>query len=162
MKIGRVTMSDRASKGIYDDLSGPAIETVLKDSFNESIEFCVKLVSDDQHLIVEALKDLIDNQHCNLVVTTGGTGPSERDVTPEATKEIITKELLGFGELMRMESYKIVKTAILSRATAGIYNQALIINLPGKPSAIGECLPLLLPAIAEGMSHICDFRPKLK
>jgi molybdopterin adenylyltransferase len=104
---------------------------------------------------------LVDEEHCSLVLTAGGTGPSARDFTPEATRAVLEKELPGFGEIMRMTNYAKVKTAILSRATAGIRGRSLIINLPGRPTAVAECLPLLLPAIAEALDHVAGFRPKL-
>ncbi|MEI9960046.1 MAG: molybdenum cofactor synthesis domain-containing protein [Limisphaerales bacterium] len=99
---------------------------------------------------------------CALIVTTGGTGPSARDVTPEATRAVLEKELPGFGEVMRAVSFAKVPTAILSRATAGVRGKSLIVNLPGNPKAIAECLPPLLPAIVEAIDHIANFRPKLK
>ncbi len=160
MKIGRVTLSDRATHGIYEDLSGPEIERVLQEYFDEPLEFVRLLLPDEQSQIEKALRQLADEDQCPLILTTGGTGPSARDVTPEATLAVLEKELPGFGELMRRESYRIVKTAILSRGTAGIRGRSLILNLPGKPSAIEECLPLLLPAIAEALDHIAGFRPK--
>jgi molybdopterin adenylyltransferase len=97
-----------------------------------------------------------------LIVTTGGTGPCPRDVTPEATRAVLDKELPGFGEVMRMQSYSMVKTAILTRATAGIRGKTLIVNLPGRPRSIAECLPLLIPAIAEAIDHLTGQRPALR
>ena len=161
MKIARITLSDRASKEIYADQSGPEIERILCSAFDEAIHFEAKILADEYTQIKAALEDYITQEY-HLIVTTGGTGPSKRDITPEATQAILEKELPGFGEIMRMASYKKVKTAILSRATAGIANKSLITNLPGNPKAIGECLPLLLPAIAEALDHICNWRPKLK
>ena len=158
MKIGRITMSDRASQGVYEDLSGPEIEKVFRQFIQDDFTFISKLVSDDIPAIKQAMLDLADMKDCALIITTGGTGPAPRDVTPEATKEIITKELPGFGEIMRIKTYEIVKTSILSRGTAGVYKKSLIVNLPGKPSAIGECLPLLLPAISEAIYHLQGFR----
>src|SRR6202000_2060063 len=102
---------------------------------------------DERERIEAALREMCDREHCDLVVTTGGTGPSARDVTPEATRAVLERELPGFGEAMRMQSFAIVKTAILSRATAGTRGRSLIVNLPGTPRAIGECLPVILPAI---------------
>jgi molybdopterin adenylyltransferase len=161
MKIGRVTLSDRASGGIYEDRSGPEIERVLREQFAEPVEFERVLLPDEQNQIENALKKLCASG-CALVVTTGGTGPAARDVTPEATRAVIEKELPGFGETMRAISFAKVPTAILSRATAGICGKTLIVNLPGNPKAIAECLPPLLPAIAEALDHIAGFRPKLK
>ena len=161
MKIARVTLSDRAANGVYPDESGPEIERVLAGFFTEPLEWIRVLLPDDRVQIENALRRLADVEQCSLIITTGGTGPSPRDVTPEATRAVLEKELPGFGEVMRMHSYEKVKTAILSRATAGVRGRSLIINLPGRPRAIGECLPLLAPAIAEAIDHISGFRPKL-
>jgi len=161
MKVGRVTLSDRASSGIYEDLSGPEIEALITARFADQIEFIRRLIPDDRQEIERTLRELCDTG-CTLIVTTGGTGPSPRDVTPEATRAVIEKELPGFGEVMRTTSYATVPTAILSRATAGVRGQSLIINLPGKPKAVSECLPLILPAIVECIDHITDFRPTLR
>ena len=161
MKIGRVTLSDRASGGIYEDKSGPEIERVLRELFAEEIEFERVLLPDEEKQIETALKHLC-TVGCALVVTTGGTGPAARDVTPEATRAVLEKELPGFGETMRTISFTKVPTAILSRATAGVRGKTLIVNLPGNPKAIAECLTPLLPAIAEAIDHIAGFRPKLK
>ena len=161
MRVGRITLSDRAASGIYEDLSGPEIERVVGQYFDEKIEFISRLIADEEELLIQTFRQLADIENCSLIITTDGTGPSARDITPEATRRVIEKELPGFGEIMRMQSYHIVKTAILSRATAGIYKQSLIINLPGKPKAIEECLPLLTPAIAECLDHIRAYRPKL-
>jgi molybdopterin adenylyltransferase len=162
MKIGRVTLSDRASSGVYADESGPEIERIVGAAFDETLEWTRELLPDDQSLIQQALIRLADLDGCSLVITTGGTGPGPRDVTPEATRAVIEKELPGFGELLRRTGYQTVKTAILSRATAGIRCRSLIINLPGRPSAIAESLPCLLPAIAEALDHIAGFRPRLR
>lgn len=162
MKIGRLTLSDRASAGVYEDKSGPEIERVVSSYFDEEIEWVRVLLPDDFDQIVTALVRLSDADKCHLIITTGGTGPSSRDVTPEATLQVIKKELPGFGEAMRAHSFQKVKTAILSRATAGVRNQSLIVNLPGRPSAIQDCLEILVHAIAECLDHICDKRPKLK
>jgi len=153
MKIGRVTISDRASAGIYEDRSGPEIESVLDDFFDDA-QFIALVIPDEQEQISASLCRLADVEKCDLIVTTGGTGISARDVTPEATKAILEKELPGFGETMRMESLKKVKTAILSRATAGTRGRSLIVNLPGKPTAVRECLEILAPAIREGVAHL--------
>jgi molybdopterin adenylyltransferase len=154
MKIGRVTISDRASAGVYADRSGPEIENVLREVFGDQAAFISVIVPDEVNLISDALKNFADAQQCDLIVTTGGTGISARDVTPEATKAVLEKELPGFGELMRMQSFAKVKTAILSRAVAGTRGKSLIVNLPGKPTAVRECLEILAPAIREGVAHL--------
>jgi len=156
MKIGRVTLSDRASAGIYRDLSGPEIECVFRQVWNGECEFVVRLLPDERPAIAAALSELCDRKACALVITTGGTGPAPRDVTPEATRDVIEKELPGFGEVMRLRSFATVPTAILSRATAGIRGRTLIVNLPGNPQAIGECLPGLIPAIREALLHLAE------
>jgi molybdopterin adenylyltransferase len=161
MKIGRITLSDRASLGVYLDQSGPEIERVVSSLFNEAIEWKRSLLPDELSRIAEKLCYFADNEKCHLILTTGGTGPSLRDVTPEATRQVLQKELPGFGEAMRAYSFNKIKTAILSRAIAGIRGQSLIINLPGNPKAIQECLEILGPAIAECVEHISGFRPKL-
>jgi molybdopterin adenylyltransferase len=161
MKIGRVTMSDRASAGVYEDRSGPEIEAIIGANFADEIEFVRRVIPDERAEIEQTLRELCD-EGCALVVTTGGTGPSARDVTPEATRAVIEKELPGFGEIMRTSWHSTVPTAILSRATAGVRGKSLIVNLPGKPSAVSECLPLLLPAIVECIDHISDVRPTLR
>jgi molybdopterin adenylyltransferase len=159
MKVGRVTLSDRAAAGVYEDRSGPEIEAIIKSHFAEALEFDRRLIPDDVAEIERTLRELCDTQ-CTLIVTTGGTGPAPRDVTPEATRAVIEKELPGFGEIMRMRSYAITPTAILSRATAGVRGKSLIVNLPGNPKAVAECLPLLLPAIVECIDHVAGFRPE--
>ncbi|MES2568576.1 MAG: molybdopterin adenylyltransferase [Verrucomicrobiota bacterium] len=157
MKIARITLSDRASSGVYEDRSGPEIERVLGGEFaGETIEWLRILIPDEQPQIEATLRRMCDQEDCLLVVTTGGTGPSPRDVTPEATRAVIQRELPGFGEVMRMQSFLKVPTAILSRSTAGTRGRSLIVNLPGNPRAIGECLPLLVPAIREAMRHLCE------
>jgi molybdopterin adenylyltransferase len=161
MKIGRLTISDRASAGIYADRSGPEIEQALRDVF-DGAKFEAVIVPDELELISAALKKFADELRCDLVVTTGGTGISPRDVTPEATQAVLEKELPGFGEIMRMQSFAKVRTAILSRATAGTRGKTLIVNLPGKPSAVRECLEILAPAIREGVAHLRDEDPHEK
>ena len=162
MKVARITLSDRAAGGIYEDASGPEIERVVQELFDETLEWSRALLPDDRAAIEERLRHFADVERCPLIITTGGTGPGARDVTPEATRAVLEKELPGFGELMRMQSYEKVKTAILSRATAGIRDQSLIVNLPGRPRSIGECLPLLVAAIAEAIDHITGQRPRLR
>ncbi len=162
MKIGRITLSDRASQGVYEDKSGPEIERVVTAIFEEPSEFIRVLIPDDPGQLRAALLRLCDEEKCPLVIPTGGTGPSKRDITPETTRQILEKELPGFGEIMRYYSYERVRTAILSRATAGIRGQSLIINLPGRPKAVGFCLKLLREAIAEGLEHITGTRPELR
>ena len=154
MKIGRVTLSDRASAGVYKDLSGPEIERVLRATLDDAADFLVRLLPDEADQIQAALIDLCDVQGCEVVVTTGGTGPAPRDVTPEATRAVLDRELPGFGETMRAVSFPKVPTAILSRAIAGTRGRTLIINLPGSPRAIGECLTPLVPAIRECLRHL--------
>lgn len=146
MKIGRVTASDRASAGVYEDLSGPAIEKALCELFPHAKWFR-RLVADEQGDISQALIDLADNDRCALILTTGGTGPTVRDITPEATRAVIDKELPGFGEIQRLKSFEVAPTSILTRATAGVRGSSLIVNLPGRPSAVTECLAILAPAI---------------
>ena len=161
MKIGRITISDRASAGIYADRSGPEIENVLREFF-VGATFEPAIVPDETDLISAALKKFADEMKCDLLITTGGTGIAARDVTPEATRAILEKELPGFGEIMRMQSFAKVKTAILSRAAAGTRGRTLIVNLPGKPSAVRECLEILAPAIREGMAHLRGEDPHTK
>ncbi len=154
MKIGRLTISDRAAAGIYEDKSGPEIESLLAGMFGGMATFVAEIVPDEVELIAAALRKLADVRACDLVVTTGGTGISVRDVTPEATRMVLEKELPGFGEIMRAQSFGKVRTAILSRATAGTRGRTLIVNLPGKPSAVRECLEILGPAMREGLAHL--------
>lgn len=158
--IGRLTLSDRAATGVYEDASGPEIERVLGEVFDEALEFRVHVLPDDRLTIEETLRGMVADE-LPLIVTTGGTGPSARDVTPEATRGVVEKELPGFGEIMRSRSFEKVPTAILSRATAGIAGRSLIVNLPGRPSAIAECLALIAPAIAECLDHVAGWRPRL-
>lgn len=146
-KIGIVTVSDRASRGEYTDRGGPAIEAWLNSTLASAFEPVRCLVPDEQDQIEKALIDLADNQGCCLIVTTGGTGPAKRDITPEATLAVSDKVMDGFGELMRSVSLKVVPTAILSRQTAVIRGNTLIINLPGNPSAIADCLNAVFPAV---------------
>lgn len=147
VRIGVVTVSDRASAGIYEDRSGPAIRECLADILETAWRPCERLVPDEQPMIENVLMELADDENCPLIVTTGGTGPAARDVTPEATIAVCDKILPGFGELMRSVSLRKVPTAILSRQTAGVRGASLIVNLPGKPAAIRECLMAVFPAI---------------
>lgn len=147
IRIGLVTVSDRASRGEYVDLGGPAMRDCLTEILSCPWEPVVRLIPDEQRLIEQTLIELADQQQCCLIVTTGGTGPAVRDVTPEATAAVCPKILDGFAEQMRAVSLKVVPTAILSRQIAGIRGHSLIVNLPGKPSAIRECLMAVFPAI---------------
>jgi molybdopterin adenylyltransferase len=147
VKFGILTLSDRASSGVYEDLSGPAIRACLESYLSTSFQISQRVIPDDFELIKKNLVDLCDVEKCSLVVTTGGTGPSKRDVTPEATEAICERMFPGFGELMRSVSLRSVPTAILSRQTAGTRGQTLIVNLPGKPASIKECLDAVFPAI---------------
>lgn len=146
-KIGILTLSDRASKGIYEDLSGAAIRQILDEWIVSEREYFYEVIADDFKIIKERLIYMSDKLGCDLILTTGGTGPAERDVTPEATEAVCKKIMPGFGELMRAASLKFVPTAILSRQTAGIRAHALIVNLPGQPKAIRECLEPIFPAV---------------
>lgn len=144
--IGILTVSDRASRGEYADEGGPAIRAYLADVLASPWEPRERLVADDIEAIAAAIRELAD-EGCCLVVTTGGTGPAPRDVTPEATERVCTKMLPGFGELMRQVSLQYVPTAILSRQTAGVCGGALVVNLPGRPKSIRQCLDAVFPAI---------------
>ncbi|MBP8172424.1 MAG: molybdopterin adenylyltransferase [Aeromonadaceae bacterium] len=171
-RIGIVTVSDRASAGVYEDLSGKAIEATLAEYLISPWEAVYRLIPDEQPLIEQTLIELTDKQGCALVVTTGGTGPARRDVTPEATEAVCDRMMPGFGEQMRAVSLRYVPTAILSRQTAGLRGNSLIVNLPGKPKSIRECLDAVFPAIPycldlmEGPYLECNpevmqpFRPK--
>lgn len=147
IKIGVITASDRASKGIYEDISGVAIQDTMKDYLKSEFEIVYRCIPDEQDMIEATMIELCDSEGCCLVVTTGGTGPALRDVTPEATENVCQKMMPGFGELMRQVSLKYVPTAILSRQSAGIRGKSLIINLPGKPKSIRECLDAVFPAV---------------
>ena len=147
IKIGIVAVSDRASQGVYEDISGRAIIDTLHDYLLSEWQAVYRLIPDEQWLIEQTLIELVEAEGCSLVVTTGGTGPAPRDVTPEATEAVCHKMMPGFGELMRATSLQFVPTAILSRQTAGIRQQCLILNLPGKPKSIRECLDAVFPAV---------------
>ena len=174
MKIAAVTISDRASDGTYEDKSGPAILAYLENAVTSPWEAVHKIIPDGVERVSTTLKQLADEEGIDLILTTGGTGPSPRDLTPEAMKLVMEKELPGFGELMRQLSLKEVPTAILSRQTAGIRGKSLIINMPGKPSSIKTCLdavfqavPYCLDLIGAGRIEtnpdvIVSFRPKAK
>lgn len=146
-RIGIVTVSDRASRGEYEDRGGPAIRDYLTEILTSPFEPVARVIADEQPLIEQTLRELCESAGCCLVITTGGTGPALRDVTPEATEAVCQKMMPGFGELMRKVSLEKVATAILSRQTAGICGRALIVNLPGQPKAIKECLDAVFPAI---------------
>lgn len=173
-RIGILTVSDRASRGEYEDRGGPAIRAYLEEVLRSPFEAVAEVVEDEQPVIEAALRRLAGPEGCCLVITTGGTGPAVRDVTPEATEAVCEKPMPGFGELMRQVSLRAVPTAILSRQTAGIHGTSLIVNLPGQPKAIGECLDAVFPAIpycidliggpyleTDGV-RITAFRPKKK
>lgn len=174
IKIGVLTASDRASAGVYEDLSGQAIIDTLNDYLTSEWESIYKVIPDDQAGVEAALIEMVDKEGCCLIVTTGGTGPAPRDLVPEATEAVCEKMMPGFGELMRQVSLQYVPTAILSRQTAGIRGKCLVVNLPGKPKSIRECLDAVFPAIPycvdliEGPflevdeSVIKAFRPKAK
>ncbi|MDA0349525.1 MAG: molybdopterin adenylyltransferase [Verrucomicrobia bacterium] len=147
IKIGVINVSDRASQGIYEDIPGKEAVRLLRKYLTSDFEPVYRVIPDEQDQLEETMKFLADEAGCCLVITTGGTGPAVRDVTPEATEAVCEKMLPGFGEAMRMESLKIVPTAILSRQTAGTRGRCLIVNLPGKPKAIEECLQIIFPAI---------------
>jgi molybdopterin adenylyltransferase len=144
IRIGLVSISDRASSGVYDDQGIPALQKWLSSALLTPFECVTQLIADEQMLITQTLIDLVDIEKCDLVLTTGGTGPSRRDVTPEATLAACTREMPGFGEQMRQISLKFVPTAILSRQVGALreidHHAALIINLPGQPKAIAETL----------------------
>jgi molybdopterin adenylyltransferase len=169
--IGVINVSDRASAGVYEDIPGKAVVETLREYLLSEFEAVYRVIPDEKDLISATLIEMADVHQCCLIITTGGTGPSKRDVTPEATEVICEKMMPGFGELMRQESLKYVPTAILSRQTAGIRGNSLIINLPGKPKAIRQCLDAIFPAVPycidliEGAYLICnqdvmkEFRP---
>jgi len=147
IKIGIINISDRASQGIYEDLPGQAIVSTLNEYLKSPWEKEYAVIPEEQNIIEHTMVEMAEQKKCCLIITSGGTGPALRDVTPEATEAVCTKMLPGFGEKMRTESLKYVPTAILSRQVAGIRNQTLIVNLPGKPKAIRQCLDAVFPAI---------------
>ncbi len=148
-RFGVVVVSDRASRGEYEDRGGPAVQSYLEQAFSSALDFEYRLVSDDRAAVADTLRELADERGCCLVVTTGGTGPSKRDVTVDATLDVVDKVLPGFGEAMRAVSRTKVPTAVLSRQAAGIRGGALIINLPGSPKAIDECLDAVILAVPD-------------
>ena len=184
LKVGLVSVSARASQGVYQDQGIPALQSWLEKALIDEFEIEVRLIPDEQQLIEQTLVDLVDNQYCHLVLTTGGTGPSKRDVTPDATLAIADREMPGFGEQMRQVSLQFVPTAILSRQVGVIRGESLILNLPGQPKAIQEtlegvkdengktivkgifsavpyCLQLLSEIYIDTHSSVCEsFRPK--
>ncbi|MGC4060711.1 MAG: molybdopterin adenylyltransferase [Aquabacterium sp.] len=184
VRIGVVSISDRASTGVYEDKGLPALQDWLGKAVRNPVTWVPRLIADERVLIVQTLRDLVDAEGCHLVLTTGGTGPSPRDVTPEATLDVADKEMPGFGEQMRQISLRFVPTAILSRQTAVIRRQALILNLPGQPKSIAEtleglkdeqgrqlvpgifaavpyCIDLIGGPYIETNAAVCDaFRPK--
>lgn len=153
IKIGLVSISDRASQGVYEDKGIPSLQAWLAKALITPFQIEARLIPDEQDLISSTLMDLVDHQECHLVFTTGGTGPALRDVTPEATLAISDREMPGFGEQMRQISLQFVPTAILSRQVAVIRKQCLIINLPGRPKAIQETLEGLKDAQGKVITH---------
>jgi molybdopterin adenylyltransferase len=153
IKIGLVSISDRASQGIYEDLGIPTLKEWLEKAVTSPKQFIARLVADEQEDIEDMLIDLVDVEACDLILTTGGTGPALRDVTPEATLAIADKEMPGFGEQMRQISLNFVPTAILSRQVAVIRKQSLIINLPGQPKAIAQTLEGLKDETGKQVVH---------
>lgn len=151
IRFGVINVSDRASAGVYEDLPGKEAVAWLREQFPFAWDLEYAVVPDEQDRIAGAITDMADRAGCQIILTTGGTGPAPRDVTPEATVSVCERLLPGFGEAMRMESLKIVPTAILSRQVAGLRGKSLIINLPGKPTAIRECLDVIKDAIPYGV-----------
>ncbi len=147
VKIGLLTISDRASKGIYQDEGIPALQAWVQQVLLNPVEFVTRVIPDEQKLIEAALKEFVDQDQCALVLTTGGTGPAPRDVTPEATLAVADRVMEGFGEAMRANNLKYVPTAILSRQVAVIRKQSLIVNMPGQPKAIKETLDGIFAAV---------------
>lgn len=184
VRIGVVSISDRASTGVYEDKGLPALQDWLGRAVRNPVTWVPRLIADERELIARTLRELVDEEGCHLVLTTGGTGPALRDVTPEATLDVADKEMPGFGEQMRQISLRFVPTAILSRQTAVIRKQALILNLPGQPKSIAEtleglrddegksivpgifaavpyCIDLIGGPYIETNAAVCDaFRPK--
>ncbi|MCV0425051.1 MAG: molybdopterin adenylyltransferase [Roseibium sp.] len=147
MRITILTISDRASRGEYEDLSGPAIEDWLRKTVSTPMEIERRIVSDGVEVVRDELLELCDQREVDMILTTGGTGPAPRDLTPEAMQQVVTKPLPGFGELMRRTSLDYVPTAILSRQEAGVRGKTFILNLPGSPASIDVCLKAVFPAV---------------
>ena len=145
--IGILTVSDRASRGEYEDRGGPAVAAYLKKKMASPYGLLHRIVSDDLEVVSQELRRMADQEGCSLIVTTGGTGPAPRDCTPDATREVCEKTLPGFGEQMRRVSVQHVPTALLSRQIAGFRGSCLLLNLPGNPRAIQECLDAVFAAV---------------
>ena len=155
LRVASLTVSDRAHQGVYEDKGGPELERVFSKEWNSHLLWLPLIVPDEKEEISNALKAWI-NQKVPLILTTGGTGPAPRDITPEATLAVLEKQLPGLSEAQRLTSFSVAPTSILSRAMAGVAGQSLIINFPGNPKAIAECLPPLLPAIRECLKHLTE------
>jgi len=153
--VARLTVSDRAHQGVYEDKGGPELERVFSKEWSTPLFWLPLIVPDEKEKISAALKAWISKK-VPLILTTGGTGPAPRDITPEATLEVLEKQLPGLSEAQRLTSFSVAPTSILSRAVAGVAGQSLIINFPGNPKAIAECLPPLLPAIRECLKHLTE------
>ena len=164
VRIGIITSSDRASRGVYQDLSGPAIKDYFNERIKNPVEWVYRVIPDELELLKQTIAEMSDEESCSLICTTGGTGPAKRDVTPEATEAMCEKMLPGFGEQMRKISLQYIPTAILSRQSAGIRRNSLIINLPGKPKAIAECLDAVIDSVPYCIDLIegprMEFKPK--
>ena len=156
IKIGFLTISDRAARGVYEDISGPAMQDWIANAVTSPYDTVTKVIEDEQPLIEETLIDMSDNLGCNLILTTGGTGPTTRDVTPEATEAVCERIFDGFAEQMRIVSLRTVPTAILSRQIAGTRGKTLMINLPGKPVAIAVCLGAVFLAVPKCIELLDD------
>ena len=153
LRVGRITSSDRASAGVYEDASGPEIERHVAALFSDrALDWERALLPDEVDQLSGAMVEMIDDRKCALVITTGGTGPAPRDVMPEDTRAVIERELSGFGEIMRVRTFDLAPTSILSRATGGVRRGSLIVNLPGRPAAVGECLAVIGPAIKKAVA----------
>lgn len=155
LRVARLTVSDRAHQGVYEDKGGPELERVFSKEWNSPLLWLPVIVPDEKEKISGALKAWI-SQKVPLILTTGGTGPAPRDITPEATLAVLEKQLPGLSEAQRLTSFSVAPTSILSRAVAGVAGQSLIINFPGNPKAIAECLPPLVPAIRECLKHLTE------
>jgi len=155
LRVARLTVSDRAHQGVYEDKGVPELERVFSKEWNSPLLWLPVIVPDEKEKISGALKAWI-SQKVPLILTTGGTGPAPRDITPEATLAVLEKQLPGLSEAQRLTSFSVAPTSILSRAVAGVAGQSLIINFPGNPKAIAECLPPLVPAIRECLKHLTE------